>query len=211
MGGMGSGGRNQQRALYEGLRPIDLAVLRRQNPTPGKTYNITWSFGERATGITAWAVDKDGRGIRMRHLEFLPQGGTDDVSRLITFTTTRQNGEHPIAQLAGSARRWLSCPSCGRACRVVYAKAGFRCRRCIGNGTYKSQSESKRWRQVTQAQKLHKRYGGSGNITEPFPRKPRAMHWRKYRKLEARFLACQCQAAAGLAAAVANLKRRLER
>lgn len=207
MGGMGSGGRNQQRALYEGLRPIDLAVLRRQDPIPGKTYNITWSFGERATGITAWAVDKDGRGIRMRHLEFLPQGGTDDVSRLITFTTTRQNGEHPIAQLAGSARRWLSCPSCGRACRVVYAKAGFRCRRCVGNGTYKSQSESKRWRRITQAQKLHMRCGGSGNLTEPFPRKPRFAHWAKYRRIERRYNALRAAAVTSLSNVVRRLRR----
>jgi hypothetical protein len=41
-------------------------------------------------------------------------------------------------------------------------------------------------RRMSQAQKIRKRLGGSVNLDEPFPEKPKGMHWRTYRKLGAR-------------------------
>ena len=40
---------------------------------------------------------------------------------------------------------------------------------------------------VIAAQKIKMRLGGDANLAEPFPYKPRTMHWAKYRKLEARY------------------------
>ena len=41
-------------------------------------------------------------------------------------------------------------------------------------------------RGVFKAQKIRTRLGGSVNLFEPFPEKPKRMHWRTYLRLRAR-------------------------
>jgi hypothetical protein len=42
------------------------------------------------------------------------------------------------------------------------------------------------WRGATQAQKIRIKLGGSGSLAEPFPEKPKGMHWLTYLRLRAR-------------------------
>ena len=39
------------------------------------------------------------------------------------------------------------------------------------------------WRALGQAQKLRQKLGGSGSMDEPFPDKPKGMHWRTYERI----------------------------
>ena len=82
----------------------------------------------------------------------------------------------------GGRRRWFECPSCGRPCRVLYGGGRFLCRLCCGL-RYTSQYETVGGRARGRAQKLRMRLGGSGNLLEAFPRRPKHMQARTYRRL----------------------------
>jgi hypothetical protein len=61
----------------------------------------------------------------------------------------------------------------------------FAYRRCEGLA-YASQQESPTFRSISRSRKIRMQVGGSPNLFEPFPPKPRRMHWRTYNRLRAR-------------------------
>lgn len=86
-------------------------------------------------------------------------------------------------QRLGGRRRWFQCPGCGRRCGKLYERALlFRCRRCLGLA-YQSQRERAEWRSLYRAQQIRVRLGGSANLTQPFPDKPKGMHYATYEAL----------------------------
>jgi hypothetical protein len=101
----------------------------------------------------------------------------------------------PIAWTAchfGGRRPWFLCSVysddryCGRRAAVLYCAGElFACRRCYGLA-YESQQETPKQRGVSKAQKIRMRLGGTVNLFEPFPEKPKRMHWRTYLRLRAR-------------------------
>jgi hypothetical protein len=159
--------------------PVDLAQLKRNRLRPGETFTSRWTMAGREVGRTAWTLEPHGSFIRLRHTDIRWDGEEDQTEVVVPLVSTPQ----PIGN---SRRQWFGCPKCLRACRILYARAGFRCRLCT-RAIYSSQAESARWRPVVAAQKIRMRLGGDANLAEPFPYKPRTMHWAKYRKLEARY------------------------
>jgi hypothetical protein len=67
---------------------------------------------------------------------------------------------------------------------VVLHAAGkwFLCRHCY-NLRSESQNENEMYRALRRAQKIGERLGGSANMMEPFPEKPKEVHWRTYERL----------------------------
>jgi len=58
----------------------------------------------------------------------------------------------------------------------------FLCRYCY-DLVYESQRENAMYRALHKAQSIRERLGGSANMTEPFPEKPKGMHWSTYDRL----------------------------
>ena len=92
----------------------------------------------------------------------------------------------------GGRRPWFRCPVysngqyCGRRVAVLYAAGDlFACRHCYGLG-YASQQESPQSRSIRRSRKIRMRLGGSPDLLQPFPKRPRAMHQRTYIRLQAR-------------------------
>ena len=86
----------------------------------------------------------------------------------------------------GGQRPWFICRGCGRRAAVLYTTGGlFECRRCRGLA-YATQQESPLFRNLTAAQKIRARLGGSLSTFDEFPDKPKRMHRRTYLRLRAR-------------------------
>ena len=85
----------------------------------------------------------------------------------------------------GYFRFWWRCPGCQRRCAVLYWPEHLECRVCHGL-VYRSQRLTALKRQVRQASAVRRRLGGSGSSLEPFPIKPKGMHWSTYERLETR-------------------------
>lgn len=96
------------------------------------------------------------------------------------------------AQRLGGERRWFRCDECGGRAAVLY---GFplACRTCMGLA-YPSQRETERDRGFRRARKARQRVGGSGNLVEPFPARPKGMHARTYDRLWAAFIQAERRA-----------------
>jgi hypothetical protein len=85
----------------------------------------------------------------------------------------------------GGERPWFICPrvACGRRVAILYGPGKyFLCRHCY-ELRYASQREDKAGRALRRAQKIRQRLGGSANMMEPFPERPKGMHHDTYMKL----------------------------
>ena len=86
-------------------------------------------------------------------------------------------------------RTWFVCPgvlhgvTCGRRVAKLYLNGVyFLCRSCCGLA-YATQRESRAGRLTIKAQRIRMRLGGSPSFADPFPYKPKGMHWVTYWKL----------------------------
>lgn len=176
MGGLGSGNRwnHRSRAICEQMKRIDIRFMRRSGwLTPGRSGSLSWSIGDEPMGDISYRVHR----ASLELIYKVREGDEDwrDVNEYVPFSFT--------AQRLGGKRCWFLCPRCQWRCAVLYGGSFFRCRRCYRLG-YQSQHEpSAMWRALGQAQKLRPKYGGSRSIDEPFPEKPKGMHWRTYEQL----------------------------
>ena len=84
----------------------------------------------------------------------------------------------------GGYRTLFVCLSCNKRCRILYGGGHFRCRRC-NRLRYETQYEPPFARAATRALKIRERLGSKDGIDDPFPTKPKGMHWKTYRRLEA--------------------------
>jgi hypothetical protein len=106
-------------------------------------------------------------------VEFSVEGKTHRVA--LTYTETRFGGRRP----------WFSCPHCLERRRVLhFVQKSFACRRCF-DLRYTSQIEDAPSRAARQRISLLAKVGG-GDPGRDFPLKPKRMHWKTYRAIEAK-------------------------
>ena len=117
----------------------------------------------------------------------------------------------------GGERPWFMCsvPSNGAHCwrRVIKlygAGRFFACRHCY-RLAYASQQESAHQRSLGKSQKIRMRLGGSPNMLEEFPDKPKGMHWRTYDRWRRVHDVAEERSTIGLMGLVERLDRRSSR
>lgn len=176
MGGRGSGRTNGSGLLVdkcEDYLSIDIGWLKRQGSlTPDKSGKITWSRGGQTTSSIGYRTEVGG--LRLIYRTLRAEDDWQDVNELISFAWTDAN--------FNGRRQWFACPSCNRRCRIIYGGAYYRCRNCY-RLKYESQYEPIFGRVADQRHKLRKRLGYAGSLEDPFPPKPKGMHWKTYRRL----------------------------
>lgn len=114
----------------------------------------------------------------------------------------------------GGARPWFRC-GCGRRAAKVYGSPNpggspFACRECK-RLAYPSQRVDPRHRPTRMAQHIRMHLGGSANLAQPFPDKPKGMHWTTYERHRQRAQAYEQRGLLGLQATLQRLRGKLER
>jgi hypothetical protein len=172
------------RPTCEGCRSIDVRRWRREGRLlEGQHFSYSWT-----------CVGKPFGSIRVR---------TEEDAVVLVFSSRRAQDSDwkyveqrvPITWTAchlGGRRAWFRCAVysdgryCGRRVALLYGAGElFACRRCY-RLAYASQRETPLYRGVNRAQKIRMRLGGSPDLLQPFPRRPRGMHRRTYMRLRAR-------------------------
>lgn len=176
MGGYNSGG--GRGAMRQGqFWDLDIAVLKRLDfLRPGFQKSLIWSINgeERARIGIEYHDDYLTLVYRMRE-----RGGEwQPIRDRIPLTYTYPN--------YGGRRAWFICPSCRCRKRVLWGRAYYRCAKCWGM-TYETQYEDRASRLLSRAQKIKTDLGGEASCMEPFPSKPKGMHWRTYEARVAEF------------------------
>jgi hypothetical protein len=205
MGGPGSGRwyRWDAKDTVEGCRRLDVRVWQRGGfLRPGRWFSWAW-----------W--DRDG--VQIGSINVRVQQGL-----VLLFYRIRQNGEdwqdiEESVSLAwtrcyyGGQRQWFICPGvvngrvCGRRVAILYgAGRYFLCRHCY-DLSYQSQREDLPTRLISKAQKIRRRLGGSASSVEPFPAKPKGMHWQTHSRL---YLEARSAERGSLHAMLAQLEHR---
>ena len=181
MGGVGSGNRYRYntKSTVEGRTSLDINRWARDGYlTAGRSFSWQWTWGNGSKSSinvrveSAWTI---------RLIYRTRSGGevdwTDvDYSIQLTHTPCRFGGE----------RTWFVCPGrgCGRRVAKLYCVGRYYvCRHC-GGLAYSSQREDAGDRALSRAQAIRKRLGGSADMFEPFPPKPKGMHWKTYIRLQ---------------------------
>jgi hypothetical protein len=186
--------------LCESYHAIDLAWLRRKKVLAlGVPTTVGWSRAGRPSGSVSVELGENGVTLDYRTR---PMGEEwREVREFVPFTYT--------ATAFSGHRRWFACPQCGRPCRVLYGGARFRCRRCH-RLRYESQYEAPWASAGSRAQRVRLRLGGSANLLEPFPARPKHMQRRTYSRLRALDAGLMARSTAGLASRIGRLQQGME-
>jgi hypothetical protein len=123
-------------------------------------------------------------------------GEWQDVRDWVFFSNSDQH--------FGGTRKWLVCPKCHRRCAVLHGGTRFRCRKCC-NLAYASQTEDVASRLLRKARKIRVRLGEDGGFDDPWPEKPKGMHWKTYHRLTNRCDELETQADEAFACHAAHL------
>jgi len=176
MGGYGSGSwsRWNSKSTTESQHRIDIRWLKKQGYLqPGNFGSLSWSRRNKETGSIGFRMEADRMVLKYRHR--LHNGEWEKVEQTVSFDRTPCN--------YGGHRTWFLCPRCWKRVAVLYGSGKyFFCRHCC-DLTYASQQESKPYRLLRKARKIRERMGGSTNLSDSFPDKPKNMHWKTYWRL----------------------------
>jgi hypothetical protein len=179
VGGVGSGSwyRFNKKTTTNECQSIDVRYLHRNDLLkPGYSFSLGWSRAGRQTGSIGGVTQDDLVTFFYRHRRG-PDSEWEDIRETVSLDWTPCN--------FGGERPWFICPGagCGRRVTMLYGPGKyFLCRHCY-DLTYQSQRDNKMYRALHRAQNIRERLGGSANMTEPFPEKPKGMHWRTYERL----------------------------
>jgi hypothetical protein len=183
LGGLGSGNRYRfdKKTTTGECNGLDVRNLHRDGLLkPGACFRSSWSRFGRETGSMRGFVYRDRVILSYRHHRG-SEGEWEEVKEQVRLEWTPCN--------FGGERPWFTCPGvvngkrCGRRAAILYGPGKyFLCRHCH-NLRYESQREDKKDRALRRAQKIRQRLGGSANMLEPFPARPKGMHHRTYMRL----------------------------
>jgi hypothetical protein len=173
MGGYGSG-RKRVRRSEGSYRKLDIRRLSREGAlAAGCDCSVSWP-GRRAPLAQLHIKASNGE-LRFSYGDRAGKGRLReaDLTVALVWTSCHYGGRRP----------WFRCPrgGCGRRVAILYADNDFACRHCRAL-VYDTQRVAPESRALDRAQRLRVRLGGSVDMTQPFPTRPKGMHFLTYMK-----------------------------
>jgi hypothetical protein len=169
---------------------LDISILGDIFWSPDRKTKLTFSNGEESASIAVEVLDQE------QIVLCYSYNGTEQIADPIEIVYVPYHfGE----------RRWFVCPGCNERKGVLYCSRYFRCRTCLGL-SYPSQRKTSLERGIDRLSQRRRNLGGSGSLIDPFPPKPKRMHWKTYSRLVGED---QRDCERYLSASVAALDRRL--
>jgi hypothetical protein len=179
------------RETCDSYRSLDVRQLHREGRVrAGQSFWISWSYRGEPLGSVAIKTEPD-----LMVLTFQRRSSASEE-----WSAVEQHV--PVVWTScpfGGQRPWFCCSaySSGRCCgrrvaKLYFGNGVFACRQCHGLA-YASQHEAPGDRARSKAQKIRERLAGSANLMEPFPEKPKGMHWSTYERLRARSQAAEAR------------------
>ncbi len=162
-----------KRQLVGSRNSIDIRGLVRAGlRSPGDALTAKWHsslYGEQTGSALATLLDAE----RLHIVHFNANMPAEVLD--LTYTRTAFGGK----------RAWFVCSKlgCGKRVAILHATSkGLRCRHCT-HLAYGSQVEQPYDRSLRAARRVRYRLGGSSNLLEAFPDKPKGMHQTNYASL----------------------------
>jgi hypothetical protein len=205
MGGLGSGNRYRfsKKTTTEECHSLDIRDLYRKGLLkPGTCFRSSWSRAGKGVASIRGFVYQDQVVLSYRHRSGLG-GEWEDVKEPVPLEWTVCN--------FGGERPWFVCPgvACGRRVAVLYGPGKyFLCRHCY-DLSYQSQREDKKDRALRRAQKISMRLGGSANVLEPLPERPKGMPLDTYMRLYWKYYEADMEHLAGMRERIDNLEKQV--
>ena len=181
MGGFGSGGHNRTgRSTTAETRSIDVNRLNREGClVPGWRGNWQWTRdGQRVSFI---GMETEDGAVTLVYRWRRGESPWQDVREQVpvVWTPCRYGGRRPYFVCPGV----VNGRPCGRTVVKLYADgAYYLCRHCY-RLTYPCQRERTLDRTIRRADRIRMKLGGEPGMLNPFPPKPKGMHWATYDRL----------------------------
>ena len=173
--GRGDWYRWDSKTTTESQHRVDIRYMKKRGfLKPGSSGTLTWSRGGERTGWISYRAEEE---LVTLIYNYRKNGGEwESIEERIALDKTPCN--------YGGFRRWFLCPHCSKRVALLYgAGRRFLCRHCYGL-TYASQQENQADRFMRKARSIRTRLGGDDSLMEPFPEKPKRMHWQTYWRLQ---------------------------
>jgi hypothetical protein len=174
MGGVGSGKRRRkcEKELTADYRRLDIQLWARR----GLLYRGNEFDG--CDGLT-------GLGLSLRakvYLDFIALTDLNAHPMSASRETVIDLERTPCT--FGGRRAWFRCPraGCGRRVAFLFVAGEIMCRTCA-RLKYKSQYRSPFDRNIHNCQMIRLRLGGTANLLQPFPARPKGMRLARYLRL----------------------------
>ena len=179
MGGFGSGRKDGKRCTDD-MHALDVRKISRKGLlVPGRRFTSQWTCNDRVTATISLRVEF--ARVILNYRNQRPQrnnGEWEDMNYdvALTWTDCRFGGKRP----------WWRCPAvgCGRRVAVLYGGRVFACRHCH-QLAYRSQREAWDDRATRRAESLRNRLKWVPGILHGDGGKPKGMHWRTFKRLQA--------------------------
>jgi hypothetical protein len=167
---------------------------------------FSWAWAQDGKRVASINVDTERTRVTLKYRSRSYGEGLTEVEQRfpVVWTPCRFGGNRP----------WFVCSVyangtyCGRQISKLY-QAGrlFACRNC-SRLAYASQQESAHERGLLKAQRIRMRLGGTANMLDVFPEKPKGMHWRTYERLRRAHDVAKARSIIGLTGFVRRMTKR---